>query len=431
MRFRCFSSPSAAFFRFLSLPLICLPSSRLSRHADLFITRSLPYTLTSLLSSCFPIRACDSEELRTRRWGFSSPKSSQATAGDGKESPIRAEEVIIVLVIFVIWMSFIMLFIKKWGRIRTLEPQCFLPKELLNPAPDLLVVPTAVAAAAAASSAPAAASSLISAAGGGSSCSNARVNSPPAIIYNNINSSCHKSNNNHSAFAGLSTTSQRQQGLASSRFRDAGLAIASSVSNPCLMDVVVARSQVTRRSILCDTTKEASGFKRQIDVESIVTSGSRSFTRGRESDESQPIDRTLDVGDTHCRSNLYDLPNDPRCSSSIQGDRTAGESRHNLLKLSMKGWRRAVKSWHQQQQQSCGSEDQSTRDADHLLVGKQGLLRSTLSHEEAFRAANDKESDSDPLPLDGPRDPEGGEDDKVVSDEVVSGKIRGVHEQMR
>lgn len=45
---------------------------------------------------------------------------------------VKTEEVIIVAVIIAIWMSFIMLFIKKWGRIRTLEPRYFLRKELLE-----------------------------------------------------------------------------------------------------------------------------------------------------------------------------------------------------------------------------------------------------------------------------------------------------------
>ena len=54
---------------------------------------------------------------------------------------VKTEEVVIVSVIILIWMSFILLFIKKWGRIRTLEPRCFLPKELLEggvvPSPEI------------------------------------------------------------------------------------------------------------------------------------------------------------------------------------------------------------------------------------------------------------------------------------------------------
>lgn len=45
---------------------------------------------------------------------------------------VKTEEVVIVLVIISIWMTFILLFIKKWGKIRTLEPRFFFPKDLLD-----------------------------------------------------------------------------------------------------------------------------------------------------------------------------------------------------------------------------------------------------------------------------------------------------------
>src|SRR5689334_11137457 len=58
------------------------------------------------------------------------PGSPQIKGSD--HAMVKTEEAVIVLVIIVIWMSLILLFIKKWGRIRTLEPRCFLPKELLE-----------------------------------------------------------------------------------------------------------------------------------------------------------------------------------------------------------------------------------------------------------------------------------------------------------
>ena len=63
----------------------------------------------------------------------------------GHKYTVDSEEVIIVLIIVTIWVSFVLLFIKKWGRIRRLEPRSlFLPKAVLSgdgsiPAPDLLL----------------------------------------------------------------------------------------------------------------------------------------------------------------------------------------------------------------------------------------------------------------------------------------------------
>jgi hypothetical protein len=289
------------------------------------------------------------------------------------EATIHTEEIIIVFIIIVIWMSFILLFIKKWGRIRTLEPQYFLPKELLQAvaAPDLLV-PSAVAAVTA--SGPAAANQSLMNATAGSAAAGSRVNNSGAIIYNNINNSSHKQNNNLSPASTASlptaTCANRSQRMANNCSSSSDGQERTNSTQSLGRTTTAIEAQVKRNSGSSESitnNPDRSWSEKNEKGGQIVTSGRRrggtrsiQMNAGKE----QLIDRRLSH-DAGSGSDLYDLLNDGKDRSLIKSEDDGRELQRNLLKVNSttKVWRgTSCRDW----QQYCDVPS----DGDHLSAGR-------------------------------------------------------------
>ena len=374
--------------------------------------------------------------------------NQQLAAGRQQESTVHTEEIIIVFIIIMIWMSFILLFIKKWGRIRTLEPQCFLPKELLQgvAAPDLLVPSAVAAVTASASGTAAAAQSLINGATGAGAASlvtvgtNSRVNNSCAIIYNNINNSSHKPNNNLRPFAASTAVLpaanrpnrfQRMAKYCSSR--DTGTHSTQSLGKTCGSGAQVKSNN--RSSEWSTNSRHANPIQRNEDGEEIVTSGCADMRAQAKTEETaaQLIDCTLHRHDSGSGSDMYDLLNDRTNLPLIQSpnDRTTAESKRSLSKASTKGWRgTSCQDW--QQYCDVAPSDLSVRICDHLLVGRK-VFRSQPSHEEVdFHAENDEASGSDAIRNESVDQVVGKEEENdEVGEEVGAGKILAVDRMYR